>query len=265
MPSISPVSRERHAAKRWLRVQSYDFAKNDAIAPLVMVELPKAMHSFPIGFVKQVDGFLPAAVLSLEQGRNLYIGPDGKWIGGYVPASVRGYPFRIGETEDGGQLLCIDEESGLVTDGPEGEAFFDEDGSLSEEIKKVLDFLGQIYQNRAATLRLCQLLTDKKLIEPWTIRVRASDGEKDLQGLFRVNEAALNGLDTETFDEVRRAGALPMIYCQLLSMQHMELLGRLVQAHAQRAAMMAKATPKVPDLTQSLTTSENIDWSKFGI
>ncbi|MTI44447.1 SapC protein [Roseibium hamelinense] len=265
MVAIQPISRERHAPKRWARFQNYNFAREEAIAPIVAAEFPKAVHAFPVGFLKDGDAFYPVAVLGIERGKNLYVGPDGKWIGGYTPAILRGYPFRIGQTEDGNQLLCIDEDSGLVTDGPEGEPFFAEDGSLSPEISKILDFLGQTHQNRQATLKVCALLAQKKLITEWPITVRTADGDQTLDGLYRVDEAALNALPADAFEEVRQAGALPLIYAQLLSMQHMALLGRLAEAHAQRAALMSRETPQVPDLTKSLTNSDTIDWSKFGI
>lgn len=265
MVSIQPISRERHKDKRWQRFTSYEFARGEAIAPLVGAEAAKAMQTCPIGFVQDGEQFIPVAVLALQAGRNLFIAPDGKWIGGYIPAALRGYPFRIGQIENGDQLLCIDEDSGLITDGPEGEAFFDENGELSEETKKILEFLGQTHQNRAATMTVCSLLAEHSLIVPWEITVRTAEGDKPLGGLFRIDETALNALETEAFDAIRRSGALPLVYSQLLSMQHMTLLGKLADAHANRAALMSKATPKVPELTQSVTDSETIDWSRFGM
>ena len=48
---------------------------------------------------------------------NLFVGPDGHWLGGYVPASLRSYPFRVLGSEGSGQLaLCVDEDSGLVVE-----------------------------------------------------------------------------------------------------------------------------------------------------
>lgn len=265
MVSIQPISRERHKNKRWQPFESYEFARGEAIAPLVGAEVAKAMQTCPVGFIRDGEQFIPVAVLALQAGRNLFIAPDGKWIGGYIPAALRGYPFRIGGTESGDQILCIDEDSGLVTDGPEGEAFFDETGELSEETKKILEFLGQTHHNRSATLKLCSLLSERDLIVPWDITIRTADGDQPLSGLYRIDEQALNALETEPFDTIRRAGALPLIYSQLLSMQHMNLLGKLAESHANRAALMSKATPKVPELTQSVTDSETIDWSRFGM
>ncbi|MTH99879.1 SapC family protein [Roseibium sp. RKSG952] len=265
MADIQPISRERHQNRRWLRFNNYDFARSQAIAPIVAAEFPKAVHAFPVGFLKNGEAFFPAAVLGIEAGKNLYVGPDGRWIGGYTPATFRGFPFRIGQTENGNQLLCIDEDSGLITEGPDGEPFFNEDGSMSEELSKILDFLGTTYRNRNATAKVCDMLASKNLFIDWPVTVKTSEGAQTLEGLFRINEEALNKLSAEDFEEVRRSGALPLIYAHLLSMQHLQLLARLAEAHAQRSALMSKETPQVPELTKSLTDSETIDWSKFGI
>lgn len=63
---------------------------------------------------------------------------------------------------------------------------------------------------------------------------KTDQGERKLEGLFRVNEAALNALDNEAFLSVRKSGALPVAYAQLLSMQQLRVLGELAQARAQR-------------------------------
>ena len=54
--------------------------------------------------------------------------------------------------------------------------------------------------------------------------------------MFQIDEAALNALPDEAFLELRRAGALLIAYGQLLSMQHLPLLGQLADAHAKAAA-----------------------------
>lgn len=51
-------------------------------------------------------------------------------------------------------------------------------------------------------------------------------------GLFRIDEDALNALDTEAFLQLRKMGALPLIYCQLLSIQNLQRLGPLAEAQA---------------------------------
>ena len=235
MTAITPVTRSRHAAMRWRGNASYAFAADRAVIPLVAAELAGAALSFPIAFIAQGKDFVPAAVLGLESDRNLFVAEDGRWLGGYVPAALRGYPFVLGRTEDGQQLLCADEASGLVSDGPEGQRFFEDDGTLSEPVRRVMNFLTKVEQNRAATAAACAALRTKNLIEPWTITLKTGQGERKIEGLFRASEAALNALDDEAFLGVRKSGALPLAYAQLLSMQQLRVLGELAAARAPRA------------------------------
>src|SRR5690606_28709359 len=88
------------------------------------------------------------------------------------------------------------------------------------------------------TARLCALLVEHNLIQPWNVQIKTESGEQPVQGLFRVDEAALNMLSAEAFEALRQGGALPLVYCQLLSMQHLQVLCRLAGEHAAAQAML---------------------------
>lgn len=235
MPSLTPISHKRHADKRWLRISSYAFAAKDAVAVLVAAELPKAIMAMPVGFVAQGEGYAPAAVMGLAPGQNLLVAPDGRWLAHYIPAALRGHPFQLANTEDGRQVLCIDEDCGLLTDGPNGEAFFDDEGQPAKAVADLLNFLIQVRANHQATQRICAALQKHGLIQPWAITVKGDAGERRVEGLCRIDETALNALPAEAFLELREAGALTVAYCQLLSMQHLPSLGRLATARAHAA------------------------------
>lgn len=232
MPNIQAISREHHAGTRWQRYSGYRFAAQDAVAPLAAQEFPRAAMMLPIAFMPSEGGFIPVAVQGLKAGQNLFVAADGRWLGAYVPAAYRSYPFRLATTEEGTQVLCIHEDSGLVTEGPEGEPFFNEDGTPSKPVADVLDFLNKVQANREVTVRICGLLQRHGLIQPWPIRLQGPEGEQNIEGLHRIDEAAFNALPAEAFMELREAGALPIVYCHLLSMQHLQLLVKLAEAHA---------------------------------
>ena len=245
MPNIQVISRERHAQQRWQRHTSYAFSAHEALVPLAAAELSTAAMGLPLAFIEQQGAFVPVAVLGLQAGSNLLVGADGRWAGAYIPAALRGYPFRLAHTEDGQQVLCIDEESGLVTAGPGGERFFNDDAQPAQATLDILNFLTQIGQSRAAAAVACAALARHQLIRPWPITLQNDGGEQQIDGLFQVDEAALNQLAGEALQELARAGALAVAYCQLLSMQHLPLLGQLARARAQAAA---PAAPPARDL-----------------
>ena len=239
MPNLQAISRERHTNKRWQRRSSYAFAATESFVPLAGIELPKAVMSLPICFMERADIFILGALLSLQPGKNLYVAPDGRWVGPYIPAVFRTYPFRLAQTEDKQQVLCIDEDSGLVTEGPAGESFFTEDGQPTQAVLDIFNLLKQIEQSRVATVAACAALQKHKLIRPWPITVKAESGDQQIAGLFQIDEAALNQLSGEALLEAREAGGLLLAYCQLLSMQHLPVLGELTGAHAKMAAQAA--------------------------
>lgn len=230
MPNYQVISKLTHANKFWKRYSNYTFAAQDAVAPIVVQELPRALMHLPIGFIKQRDDFIPVVILGFQPGHNLFVTPEGRWIAGYTPAALRSYPFDLAESTDGKRVLVIDEDSGLVT-GTEGQAFFDENGNPTKSIEDVLDFLIQVQANRTLTQRICAVLAECQLIQSWPISVEGNNSERTVEGLFRIDEAAMNALPADVFEVLRQAGALPLAYCQLLSMQHIQILGQLADAH----------------------------------
>lgn len=222
MAKFTLITKAEFSHKRWQPVRTYSFASKDSICSLVSQELPKAAMSFPIAmaYIHEKPSFV--AVQGIKPGTNVFVDKNGKWIGNYIPAAYRGYPFTLANTDDSQQVLCFDEESDLLSDS--GERFYDDNGKPAAAIKRIVDFLKQVQKKRTITQKICSVLHEKNLIQPWSIKVKVKDEETPVKGLFRIDEAALNALDKDSFDEIRQAGALPLIYCQLLSMQKLRAL-----------------------------------------
>jgi len=240
MSNYQVISRERHADQRWQRYTSYAFAAQDAVIALTAAELPKAVMSLPVAFIEQDGAFVPVAVLGLQPGANLFVSAGSSWTGQYIPAAVRCHPFQLAATESDQKVLCIDEESGLLSNGPAGERFFSDDGQPAQATLDILNFLNQVDQSRRATVAACAALNQYKLFSPWPITVKSDAGEQQVAGLFQINESALGQLPAQALYELAQVGALPVAYCQLLSMQHLPVLGQLAQERA-RAATPAPA------------------------
>jgi hypothetical protein len=178
-------------------------------------------------FLLQNDAFVPHAVQGLEPGRNLFV-VNGKWVAPYTPAVYRGYPFALAKGEDDQLHLCIDMDSGLV-DADGDQRFFDAAGEVAQPVKDALNFLQQIHNNRAVTGRVCAALAAEDLFQPWPLKVQTPDGERTIDGLFRIDEARLNSLDPDALTRVQKAGGLPVAYCQLLSMGNIQTLGLIAR------------------------------------
>jgi hypothetical protein len=168
-------------------------------------------------------------VQGLAPGRNAFVASDGRWLAGYLPKVYGAYPFRLTSADNGQQVLCIDENNGLTIDGPDGERFFDEGGNPAQAVKDVLNSLTQQQGHRNTTANICAVLQKHNLIQPWPITVQAEEKTQNIEGLYRIDEIALNALPADAFIELRDSGALAAAYCQLLSMQHLSKLGKRLQ------------------------------------
>jgi hypothetical protein len=210
----------------------------------VGAELSKVAAVMPMGFIKQEAGYQLVGITSLEPGMNLYVTPDGKWRGKYIPAALRGYPFKLVRQESSDKsILCIDEASGLVMDNTEdGNAFFDDQNEPTQEIKDILNFLTEVEGSRTATQGAVNALADADLITPWELNLKQGEEVVPVKGLFCIDEAALNKLDDEDFLTVRKAGGLALAYAQLLSMNQLAVLERLGELQGQILAQQAAKT-----------------------
>jgi hypothetical protein len=232
---FTPVGRARHADWSWRSITGFSYAAATALVPLVGAELPTAALAMPIAFNRRPDGrFILLGVLSLTPGRNLFVAPDGRWLGDYVPAAIRSHPFRLVRGEGTAELvLCVDEQSDLVGEGGgKGQAFFDGQGDLTPPTKAVLDFLGQLERNRAATEAAVSELAAAGVICPWPIKLKSGEV---VDGLLRIDERAMNALQDGAFLRLRKSSALSIAYAQLLSMGKVQVLERLAEVQKQLA------------------------------
>lgn len=244
MPKLSAISRTAFLNKSWKRNTSYAYAAKSPVIPIVNAEISKISAILPIGLVQLGESFKLVAITGLRPDTNLCIDLNGKWLLSYVPAALRAYPFRLVKPQDSEQsVLCIDEESGLVTEGTQGEAFFDAQGAPSSEIKKILEFLTQTERNSLLTQAAVDALQSAGVIQPWDL-VHQSHGEHiAVKGLHRVDEDKLNALDAAGLHVLKEKGALALAYAQLLSMNQLRILGQLEELRQKQA--VKSTTPPV--------------------
>lgn len=227
MARLLPVSRQVFTGKFWKRVTDYSFTANDTVCQLVTQEMPKAMLHLPLAFIKQGEVLVPVALQGLAPNKNLLVATDGSWLMPYVPAAYRSYPFRAVDDGNGKQILCFDEDSQLFAE--EGEAFYQEDGEPTPFIRQIAEFFQVLEQNRQLTEKQCAVLQQLELIVPWNVKVQNDDGEQLLQGLYRVDEEKLYALPDSEYLKLREVGAMGLLYCQMLSMQHLPRLAELAR------------------------------------
>ena len=232
MVNLQAIAKTEFANKSWQRNPNFLFSAKDAVCPLSSSEIPRAMMGMPLAFLCANGEYSLVAILGLEQGANFFIDATGQWLGNYIPAAYRGYPFVLArnETEEEQLVLCIDKDSGLLNEDDSGEPFFDKNGEPTPTITELIEFLSDLRKGLQASALICKTLLEHELFKPWELQFELEDGTKRIEGLFCIDEAALNKLSDKAFVELRLSGAFPLIYCQLLSMQRISDLTRFAQS-----------------------------------
>lgn len=222
MPQWIALSRTQHQGQRLLPRDGYTHARHDPVAPVLLAELNKLIPHYALGFIARGAGYVPVALLSLDGQRNLYVAPGGQWIGAYVPALLRGYPFALADGQDGNKLLAVDADR-LTASG--GDALFDGDAP-SATVQKTLDFLQQCESNRQQTHAATRALQQAGVIAPWPLTLQRhgeDDTPRAVKGLYRLDESALNALDAATYATLQGA-PMALAHAQLLSLSQLEQL-----------------------------------------
>lgn len=244
---LTAITSEQFATKSWKRSTGYAFAAQANILPVTAAELAQLVPAMPLGFVQAEGSFQLVAIAAWQPGTSLMVAPDGRWLGEYVPVTLRAYPFRLVKPQDReDSVLCFDESSGLLAEAGQGEAFFDEAGALSQAVKDVLGFLSQIERSRMTTQAAVDALQAAGLIQPWALNLQQGEKTVPVEGLFRIDEAALSALPDDAFLSVRKAGALALAYGQLFSMNQLAMLSKAAEVQARiREQLRAKAASQV--------------------
>lgn len=183
-------------------------------APVLLSELPQLLAEYLLAFRRHQQQFELIAVLGID--RNCYLNSQYQWLAGYLPAVIRGFPFKLARRDQQQSVLCIRDDALSATDG---EPLFDKQGGLSEPIHQLMTLLAKNDQQQQHCQQAVASLQDADLIRPWplTLPARGRAAPVRVEGLYRIDAAALKQLPANTLASLRQNGALDMAYGQLLS------------------------------------------------
>jgi len=216
-----PVTRKRHGDVSIKAGNDYAFAKGVNSVPLMATEFDLASNEYAIVFSGEGKDVMPAVLLGIRDGENLYIDENGGWNAKYIPAFVRRYPFVFASQDRTTFNLCIDEDFPGVNRRGVGERLFDAEGERTQYLQNVLGFL-QAYQAQfEATRAFCQRLTELNLLEAMQAQFVLRSGQRiTLGGFMSVNRDRLKSLPGDSLARLAAAGDLDLIYAHLHSQRH---------------------------------------------
>ncbi|PCI07060.1 multidrug transporter [bacterium] len=239
MSSPVPLLNDKHANLKVISTGDYTRYKENHLISIVTQDFFTLTAEFPLVFVKgnEANEFIPVAIMGLREGQNLYCQTE-KWIGQVIPLSFGSAPFSIARTSPESEefAVLIEEDSPLVSD-TEGEALFTESGERTEYLERRVESMTQLAQHILHTKAVCKLLADNKLFSTQRLQLKHRPDAKtyNIDGVYTVNEEALNGLPDEDFLKLRTSGLLPMIYAHLSSLQQLRRISQM-QYEADKAA-----------------------------
>lgn len=213
-----PVNATRHAKYGVREKADLGFAEGTNILPLSIGEFAAAAKFYPVVFSAE-SPHMPVAICGLRNGENVFVTASKVWVqNAYIPAYVRRYPFIFMETPDHKQMvLCLDEDSGLVSEGGEL-ALFDDDGKQTAIVDKALEFCRMYHQQHEVTRQFVAALSEHDLLEDNSTEIRLGEDRKiELKGYKIVDRAKFDALDDAVILDWRKRGWLSAIYYHLQS------------------------------------------------
>lgn len=232
---VVALDREKHKRSRIARPgEPFGFARATQFIPAVVDEFPAACRELAVVFVPGPGRPSPVFIVGFSGGQNLLVTGDGEWSGTYVPAFLRRYPFIRGDVEGGDPVICLDQEYEGLNESS-GQAFF-EGEEQTPYLQQQVGLVNAYYEASRRTENFCDLLQQFDLFKSITIDVKSAFGSTAVHGLLAIDEEKLNALPAKEFEKLRKAGVLPAIYAQLIS------LGSINQLSARLDAARAGAT-----------------------
>ena len=240
----------RLEGKCWRRFADYDFAKNDLGSVIVSSEVSLIASFAPFVFRRFGTEVSPYVLFSLSGERNAFVSQNGAWLGGYVPAGLRSYPFSLlGRPEKARLAVRTD---AIIHDQkacPENLPFLTECGGHSEHVQKVHDFLRKMEAETDKTRQMMKKIVRMGLLTSY----RPLDlTRKDRNQFLMINWQRVN-------ENTALAGALSkdialqrVLHAHAISLLHIRRLRALEAEAPVMKDQNAKPTADVDGFLEAL-------------
>lgn len=221
---ISALNITRHESATLLPVDNYSFAETSHAIAIGVSEFASALSEYPIVFVKAESRVLPMILTGLESEKNMFVAADGTWLGKYLPAYVRRYPFVLAQGENDIMTVCIDEAYSGLNKSDEGERLF-ENQQQTAYLKNAIEFLQAYEQEMKNTEVFCQYLNEFNLLEESSATVEKTEqAPHSISGFFVISREKLENLTAAGLKKLQQVGVLEPIYQHLNSLPQFDRL-----------------------------------------
>ena len=267
---VVPLSPQQHRALRLSASQPFDFAAPDILIPVTVGEVERIAREMPIVFPRQ--GGLPQALAGWEPGKNLHVHPNGQWLGRYIPAHVRRYPFILAQVpatpEEASAtnrrfVMHFDKAAKHLGD-ERGERLFDDAGAPTPVLVRIQQVLTAIQQDAQRTQALVAQLDALGLLRETELKITTADGQaKTVAGVRVIDRVRLAPLAPDVLAKLQAQGGLALIHAHLLSLTNLQD-GWIARHGAQPQAATPQGGAGTGGGAGTALSFDTIDWSAFG-
>ncbi len=236
--TVTALTRRDHGDLAYKAAESFEFARGVNAAPLVVGEFLPAANDFAVVFAPGAEMPLPVALFGVEAEANAFVDAEGKWLGGYVPAFLRRWPFVFSTDAVGDTFtLCIDETAPGFNREGRGERLFDSEGVPTGYTNRMMDFLREFQAQHERTKAFGKKLLELDVLQSVEAHIPLpGQAARTLTGFQVVNREKLKALSAEVVETMFRGDELELVYLHLFSLRNLERLrDRAVQALDQSA------------------------------
>ncbi len=215
------------------------FAANTNSIPLAVVEFIDSAREYPIAFAGKEGGALfPIALVGVRHNENLFVTPENRWDGRYIPAFVRRYPFVLSEKQGADDFNVYIDEAYSGFGAADGDRIFTDAGEHTPLLKQALEFLSNYQAEITRTRLFVERLETLGLLIPRVLEVvRKDEAPLVLQGFSVVDEQRLAVLGDAELLALAKDGYLALIYA------HLGSLGNVARLSERLDARIAATTP----------------------
>jgi len=250
--NIVALDRKKHQHLNLTTPISLDFAAGTNFIPILLSELSEVAQELPVLFVPIGENeFALAAITGVQKESNLLI-RKGSWLGRYVPAFLRRYPFiTLGNPSDTSQFtIAIDDQAQCLQGASlaglpaQPHPLFEKE-KPSKKLQELIPFLQKFHLDNQQTYAFCKRLQELNLLVKSDLGVQDKQGKKyQVNGGWLIDEAALKALDPKLIHEFFVSDWLQKIYQIQFSIKNFPLM--IDHFALDNAAPAKSLAPKLP-------------------
>lgn len=229
-PTLTELSKDAHGDLKMDTLSAIKVAATQHMINVKVSEVGMAVSSFPVFMSRtsETADWSLSAINSYEMADNLFVEND-LWTGTHVPIGMQTYPFFLMRSPADEKTFTIGiNEKSTAFSKKKGEALFDKDGKASNHLSQVAGQLELELKHDIKTHKFAKKIEELGLIRAIDLQVHYRNGRVNtLKGLNTVDELALNELDIEKLDDLKKEGFLLPLYAMIMSIYQFNNLIKL--------------------------------------